>query len=85
MRVRLLYFGGVQEKVGRSAETLELAPGVATIAALREQLALRGGPWSAFEADRRLRFAVNRAVVSGQEAQVSDGDEVAVFPPVTGG
>lgn len=85
MRIRLLYFGGVQEQVGRSSETLELAPGVDTIAALREHLAQRGGPWSAFSADRRLRFAVNRAVVSGLEAAVADGDEVAVFPPVTGG
>lgn len=85
MTVRLLYFGGVQEAVGCSAEMLELAPGAHTIGALRERLATRGGKWSTLGVDRRLRFAVNRVLVSGSDTAVRDGDEVAVFPPVTGG
>ncbi len=84
MTLRLLFFAGVREALGRSAETVVVPPGVDTVAALRDHLAARGEPWSALGSERRLRFAVNRAMAAA-DTPLSDGDEVAVFPPVTGG
>lgn len=84
MKVRLLFFAGVREALGRSTETVVLPPEVNTVGALREYLAASGEPWSPLRKDIRLRFAVNRSVVSGDK-ELADGDEVAVFSPVTGG
>jgi sulfur-carrier protein len=84
MSVKILYFAGLREALGCAGETLELPPGVATVAALRRHLAARGEAWSALETHRNLRFAVNQRV-SGLDAPVAAGDEVAFFPPVTGG
>ena len=57
---------------------------VAAVAALRDHLAARGEPWNALGTARNLRAAVNQDMV-GMEAPVAAGDEVAFFPPVTGG
>lgn len=83
--VRLLFFAGVREDLGVSAESIVLPPEVTTIGALRTLLCARGGPWSRLAGARSVRFAVNRAMVSTADAPVRDGDEVAIFPPVTGG
>mgnify|MGYP001251385992 CR=1 FL=1 len=85
MIVRLLYFVGVRDALGLSSELVDLPPCVTTLASLRDHLAARGEPWSALGADRRLRFAINNAMEGRADAPVSDGDEVAIFPPVTGG
>lgn len=84
MSVRILYFASLRETLGCAEETLELPPAVATVAALRNHLAARGAAWAALETYRNLRFAVNHQV-TGPEAPVAAGDEVAFFPPVTGG
>lgn len=83
--VKLVFFAGVREALGRSAETIELPTGVSDIGALRSHFAARGAPWSLLAADKGWRFAVNRDMADGADAPVNDGDEVAVFPPVTGG
>lgn len=82
--VKVLFFAGLREAVGTSAEELALPAGVATVAGLRDHLAGRGEPWAALARMRNLRAAVNQAM-AGPEAAVADGDEVAFFPPVTGG
>ena len=83
--VKLLYFAGVREAIGRSAETIELPDGVDDIGSLRRHVGARGAPWSLLEADRGWRFAVNRDMADSIDAPIGDGDEVAIFPPVTGG
>jgi molybdopterin synthase sulfur carrier subunit len=84
-RVRVLYFASIREKVGRDAEEIELPAGVGTLAALRAHLASRGGAWAEALADQRaLRAAVNQEMAA-PSAAVRPGDEVAFFPPVTGG
>lgn len=85
MGVKLLYFADVRDALGRSNEIIELPAGVASIEDLRSYFGARGAPWSLLAEDRGLRFAVNRAMVDRTDAPVNDGDEVAVFPPVTGG
>ena len=85
MKVRVLYFAGVREKIGKDAEDIELPAGVATVAGLRAHLSARGGAWADALADSKLlRAAVNQDM-SKPTAAIQAGDEVAFFPPVTGG
>jgi molybdopterin synthase sulfur carrier subunit len=81
----LLYFAWLRQKIGKSEETLVLPAGVATVAELIAWLAARGSGYAeAFADPRRLRAAVNQVHVDFN-APISDGDEIAFFPPVTGG
>lgn len=83
--ITLLYFARLREALGTGKEQLALPAGVATLAALRAHLAQRGEVWAREMAEgRSLRAAVNQAVATA-DAAVADGDEVAFFPPVTGG
>jgi molybdopterin synthase sulfur carrier subunit len=81
----LLYFAWVRQKIGKSEETLALPDGVATIAELAAFLAKRGAGYAeAFGDAKRLRAALNQEHV-GFDAKLSADDEIAFFPPVTGG
>ena len=85
MKVRILYFASLREKLGKDAEEIDLPAGVATVAALRMHLRGRGGVFeSSFSEKILLRSAVNQDMVQ-PTAAVKSGDEVAFFPPVTGG
>ncbi|HQZ02078.1 MAG TPA: molybdopterin converting factor subunit 1 [Thauera sp.] len=84
MNVKVLYFASLREAVGKSAEDLGLPEGVATVGALRAHLAARGDAWQALAEGRNVRAAVNQRMVAA-DGPVSPGDEVAFFPPVTGG
>jgi len=85
LKVRVLYFASVREKLGRDAEELELPADVSTIAGLRTHLRARGGAWAeALAESRLLRTAVNQDMAP-PAAAIKPGDEVAFFPPVTGG
>lgn len=81
--VRILFFAHLREVLG-SGESLPYSGEIATVAALRDQLAKRGGDWQTLATTRNLRAAVNQSM-AGFDAAVNDGDEVAFFPPVTGG
>ena len=82
--MQVLYFAWLKERMGRSAETVSLPPDVATVGALMAWLRARDE-----RGERALGSGVVRAAVNGEFAQpgdaVADGDEVALFPPVTGG
>ena len=83
--MNVLYFAWVRQKVGRSEEAMDLPAGVATVRALAEHLKAKGGGYAdAFADFARLRAAVNQEHVSF-DTPVSANDEVAFFPPVTGG
>ncbi len=85
MNLKVLYFASIREKVGTGAEEFELPAGVATVDALRQHLRARGGAWAeALAEGKLLRTAVNQDMVPGA-APVKAGDEIAFFPPVTGG
>lgn len=84
MNVRLLYFARLREVFGRDQETVGL-PSPATLADLLQALRGRGGVWAEELAEgRAFRLAVNQDI-AGPEAALGEGDEVAIFPPVTGG
>ena len=85
MKLKVLYFASLREKLGRDAEELDMQAGVATIAALRTHLRTRGGAWAdALAEGKLLRSAVNQDMAQ-PAAAIKAGDEVAFFPPVTGG
>ena len=84
MSVKILFFAGLREAIGQSSELIMLPEGVASVGAVRDWMAARGEPWSALATTKNLRHAVNQSMVTA-DAPVADGDEVAFFPPVTGG
>lgn len=84
MNVNVLFFASLRETLGVSAERIDLPAGVGNVSALRDWLAARGEPWSVLATAKNLRAAVNRQMV-GLEAPLKAGDEIAFFPPVTGG
>jgi sulfur-carrier protein len=85
VKVKLLFFAGLREQLGSAAEEVELPRGISTVAGVRAHLQGRGGPYEKAFGDKALvRAAVNQDMVS-LAAPVKAGDEVAFFPPVTGG
>jgi len=85
VKVKLRFFASLKEQLGREAEEIDVPAGVATVAALRTHLAKRGGEWQVAFAEKRLvRAAVNQEMAPAAAA-IKAGDEVAFFPPVTGG
>lgn len=64
---------------------VELPAGVATVGALRTHLRGRGAAYESALGERKaLRMALNQEMVAAS-APLKAGDEVAFFPPVTGG
>lgn len=83
--ITLRYFARLRETLGTGEEQLALPAGVSTLRALRAHLAQRGEAWAREMAEgRNLRAAVNQTIAAA-DVPVVDGDEVAFFPPVTGG
>lgn len=81
--IKILYFARLRESLGVAEEAMEIS--AATVADLMTLLAARGEPWrQEFDGCRPIRAAVNQILVSNDFA-ITDGDEVAFFPPVTGG
>ena len=85
MSIRLLYFARLREDMGMTDEMFEPSAPVADVKGLREQLIARGAPWSvAFAPGKAVRASVNQDIAR-DHTPVKAGDEVAFFPPVTGG
>ena len=85
MKVKVLFFAALREQLGSSGEEIEVPADISTVAGLRSHLRSRGGPYEKALADRNLvRIAVNQDMVPAT-ARIKAGDEVAFFPPVTGG
>jgi molybdopterin synthase sulfur carrier subunit len=83
--VTLLYFAGLRETLGCSRENVALPTGAPTVSMLIDQLRNRDPKWSdAFGPGKRFRVAVNQNMAD-LATPLKPGDEVAFFPPVTGG
>jgi len=85
MKLRLLFFASLREQLGVASEELDVPASVATVSELRAHLRGRGGAYEKAFAEKNLvRAAVNQDMVQ-PGAPINAGDEVAFFPPVTGG
>lgn len=83
--MQLLYFAWVREQIGCAEEQAAKPADVATVADLVGWLRGRGAGYDAALADaKRLRVAINQQHADW-DAPVHDNDEIAIFPPVTGG
>ena len=83
--IKVLYFARLREALGKSSEQIKLPADVRDLEGLRALLVARGGAWEQELAPNKpVRAAVNQTVAVGDMA-LADGDEVAFFPPVTGG
>lgn len=81
--VTVRYFAAVREAVGTASEQVQTD--ASTVAALRAELRARGGAFASQLADERpLRVALNQVMLR-EDQPLGSGDEVAFFPPVTGG
>ena len=82
---RVLYFASLRERMGRTEEALTLPPGVATVGELVAFLRARDDAGAqAFAHPAAVRAAVNQEFAA-PGSPVQDADEIAFFPPVTGG
>lgn len=79
--IKVLFFAQVRELTGSEELSCEVYP---TVEALRSALAERGDKWALALESGKLLAAVNQTLVEFSHP-LSSGDEVAFFPPVTGG
>ena len=85
MNIQLRFFASIREALGTAQESLALPPHVQTVGELRLFLRERGGAWAETLAEgRALRMAYNHEM-TGADTRMTEGCEVAFFPPVTGG
>jgi molybdopterin synthase sulfur carrier subunit len=83
MKITVKYFASIREAMGQGSEALDTA--AATLAELRDALIARGGAGGeALARGRAVRMALNQ-VMSEESVALTEGCEVAFFPPVTGG
>jgi sulfur-carrier protein len=85
MRLKLVYFAWVRERVGRTDEEVEIPAGLATVADLVRWLKQRGEEYAyAFENAEIVRAAIDHTHVK-PDAAIAGAREIAFFPPMTGG
>lgn len=85
MNIKVLYFARIKEALNFSTEEITLPNGDITVTALKNYLSARGETWAnLFNGKQIVRAAINHQLVDDL-AQIKAGDEVAFFPPVTGG
>lgn len=87
-RITIRYFARIREKLGLAEEVVELRPDMQTLHSLRADLALRGEAWAELVGPNasRLMVSLNQNLLNiSTDVELADHDEVAFFPPVTGG
>lgn len=84
MTITVKFFSLIREAVDTEQLTLEMSDRLSTVEALKNELSLRGEIWKEALSHPNLIQAINQRVVL-QEEGIKDGDEVAFFPPMTGG
>ncbi len=83
--MQLLYFGWVRIKMGKDREKIDLPDGVTTVQELIDSLRGLGGVYEEALGDiSMVRVALNQELTD-LDAAVANDDEVALFPPMTGG
>ena len=84
MTVKIVFFASLREKLGVNSVDLQISDS-SSVSSLISQLAdQHSAEWLAILTAVNIRIAVNQNIIS-EDIGVMDGDEVAFFPPVTGG
>ncbi|RYY03211.1 MAG: molybdopterin converting factor subunit 1 [Gammaproteobacteria bacterium] len=81
--ITILFFAQLREQLETEKLTVDVISSM-SIAALRDYLIEKNPQWITFLSNGNLLFSVNKTLVKASHI-VNDGDEVAFFPPVTGG
>ena len=84
MVVEVLFFARLREQLGCASQQVELAAGNSTLDLLSQQLMAQGPQWAEALGADNILCAVNQDLIDG-DCALHDGDEIAFFPPVTGG
>lgn len=85
MMIEVLYFASLREALNVDKEQLEIPAEVSSIAQLKTYLSSRGDIWlDSFSNNISLLVSINKQMAT-DNSPVADGDEIAFFPPVTGG
>lgn len=83
--INVLYFASLREQLNKTSEQMQLPSDVQTVGDLRQSLCERGDIWAhLFDAEALVMMSVNQSM-SHSDTAIADGDEIAFFPPVTGG
>ncbi|MCG9729025.1 molybdopterin synthase sulfur carrier subunit [Shewanella sp. Isolate13] len=82
--INVLFFAQIRELLGTASVKVEASEHTQTAEGLRATLAATDDKWAKVMASDKLLVAVNQTI-SQWDTQIVDGDEVAFFPPVTGG
>ena len=82
MKVTIKYFASVREAVGQSVEQRDTA--ATTLSGLRDELVAAGSAYACLSRGKAVRMALGQTMCD-ESTQLTDGCEVAFFPPVTGG
>ncbi len=83
--IKVLYFASLRDRIGTTSEDLELPATTVTIKDILHILRSRKGVWAeTFDAGTLVLAAINQEM-AGPDQPIKNGDEVAFFPPVTGG
>lgn len=81
---KVVYFASLRERLGLAEETVQLDADISVSGLVDRLVEQHGETWKTVFHDSQVMVAINQEM-SDQEAMVSDADEVAFFPPVTGG
>ncbi len=82
--VKVLFFASVRDRLGCSELNIELPVEARTVATFTDMVMRRGEVYAGVLSDQRIMIAVNQELAN-PEMVIEDGDEIAYFPPVTGG
>lgn len=82
--LNIQYFASIREAVGQSSEQMPLPEGVSSVAELTYHLALRGQAWQLLNNNTQVLIAVDQRVADRSTLLYGD-EELAFFPPMTGG
>ncbi len=83
--IDILYFARLRESLGLAREQLDVSEDIHSIADLLAHLRIRGEPWSTTLGEGESVLAAVNQELARLDTRIKDGDEIALFPPVTGG
>jgi molybdopterin synthase sulfur carrier subunit len=82
--VKIVFFASLREELGVNSVDLQVSNGSSVSSLISQLVDRHSADWLAILTAKNIRIAVNQNIIS-EDISVTDGDEVAFFPPVTGG